>query len=47
MDDENRSVRPGVSIPFWLKELADEEGLSYSSVLQKALIDILKEKGKI
>lgn len=40
-DLENRAVRTWVTIPAWLKEIADERGVSYSKVFQAALMDYL------
>ena len=42
---DNRAVRTNTTIPAWLKELAEENGINYSQVLQTALIDMLDVSG--
>lgn len=37
----NKSVRKNVTIPAWLNELAEEDNINFSNVLQNALIKIL------
>ena len=38
---DNRAVKTNLTIPAWLKELAEAEGVNYSKVLQAALMDYL------
>lgn len=39
---ETRSVRANVTIPFWLKALAEKEGVNISQTLQAALKERLR-----
>ena len=34
---ENRAVKTNVTIPAWLKEVAEEQGINFSQLLQTAL----------
>ena len=38
---DNRSVKTNLTIPAWLKEMAEKEGVNYSKLFQAALIDFL------
>ena len=38
---DNRSVKTNLTIPAWLKEIAEAQGVNYSKVLQIALMDYL------
>ncbi len=38
---DNRAVKTNVTIPAWLKELAEDRGVNYSKVFQTALMDYL------
>jgi hypothetical protein len=38
---DNRAVKTNLTIPAWLKELAEEQGVNYSKVFQTALMDYL------
>lgn len=38
---DNRAVKTNLTIPAWLKELAEAEGVNYSKVFQTALMDYL------
>ena len=38
---DNRAVKTNVTIPAWLKELAEEKNVNYSKVFQSALLDYL------
>ncbi len=38
---DNRAVKTNLTIPAWLKELAEAEGVNYSKVFQVALMDYL------
>jgi len=38
---DNRAVKTNVTLPAWLKELAEERNVNYSKVFQSALIDYL------
>ncbi len=38
---DNRAVKTNLTIPAWLKEMAEKEGVNYSKLLQAALIDYL------
>ena len=38
---DNKSVKTNLTIPAWLKELAEERGVNYSKVFQVALMDYL------
>lgn len=40
-DLDNRAVKTNLTIPAWLKELAEAKGVNYSKLLQAALIDYL------
>lgn len=42
----NRAVRTNVTIPAWLKEIAEERGVNYSKILQAALIEYLNIDGQ-
>jgi predicted RNase H-like HicB family nuclease len=37
----NKAVKTNVTIPAWLKELAEEKGVKYSEVFEAALIEYL------
>ena len=39
---DNRTVRKNLTIPSWLNEKAEEAGVNFSSVLQKALKEALQ-----
>ena len=41
MIDRNRSIKKTLSIPAWLNEIAVAENISFSNVLQNALMDKL------
>jgi predicted RNase H-like HicB family nuclease len=38
---DNRAVKTNVTIPAWLKESAEEQGVNFSKVLQTALMEYL------
>jgi|GEM_PF-308888 len=38
---DNRAVKTNLTIPAWLKELAEAQGVNFSKVLQAALMDYL------
>lgn len=38
---DNRRVKTNVTIPAWLKDLAEEAGVNYSKLLESSLIDYL------
>jgi predicted RNase H-like HicB family nuclease len=38
---DNRAVKTNLTIPAWLKEMAEAQGVNYSKVLQTALMDYL------
>lgn len=38
---DNKAVKTNVTLPSWLKELAEEKKVNYSKLLQAALIDYL------
>ena len=38
---DNRAVKTNLTIPAWLKELAEAQGVNYSKILQAALMDYL------
>ncbi len=38
---ENKSVKKTLSIPAWLNTIAEKEGINFSQLLQKALIETL------
>ena len=40
-DLDNRAVKTNVTLPAWLKDLAEEKGVNYSKVFQTALMDYL------
>lgn len=39
--NDNRSIRKNCTIPAWLDKKATEQGINFSAVLQKALVDIV------
>lgn len=43
---QNKRVKTNVTIPLWLKEKAEAEGVNYSRLLEFALYDILAIKEK-
>jgi predicted RNase H-like HicB family nuclease len=38
---DNRAVKTNLTIPAWLKEMAEARGVNYSKILQAALMDYL------
>lgn len=40
-DLDNRAVKTNLTIPAWLKEMAEAQGVNYSKILQAALMDYL------
>ena len=38
---DNRAVKTNLTLPAWLKELAEAQGVNYSKILQTALMDYL------
>jgi antitoxin HicB len=38
---ENKSIKKTLSIPAWLNTIAEKEGVNFSQLLQKALIETL------
>jgi predicted RNase H-like HicB family nuclease len=42
---DNRAVKTNLTIPAWLKEMAETQGVNYSKVFQAALMDYLGLKG--
>jgi hypothetical protein len=38
---DNRAVKTNLTIPAWLKEMAEAQGVNYSKVFQVALMDYL------
>lgn len=38
---DNRAVKTNLTIPAWLKEMAEEQGVNFSKLLQAALMDYL------
>ncbi len=38
---DNRAVKTNLTIPAWLKEMAEDRGVNYSKVFQTALMDYL------
>lgn len=43
---DNRRVKTNVTIPAWLKELAEERGVNYSRLLESSLLDYLGVRRK-
>ena len=41
MKKDNERVKTNITIPLWLKRLAEENGVNYSRLLESALIDYL------
>ncbi len=41
---DNRAVKTNVTLPAWLKDLAEAKGVNYSKVFQSALMDYLEVK---
>ena len=42
---DNRAVKTNLTLPAWLKELAEAQGVNYSKLLQAALIEYLGLQG--
>lgn len=40
-DLDNRAVKTNLTIPAWLKEMAEAQGVNYSKIFQTALMDYL------
>lgn len=38
---DNRAVKTNLTIPAWLKEIAEAQGVNYSKIFQTALMDYL------
>ena len=38
---DNRAVKTNLTIPAWLKEIAESQGVNYSKIFQSALMDYL------
>lgn len=38
---DNKKVKTNVTLPTWLKEAAEQQGVNYSRILESALIDYL------
>lgn len=38
---DNRAVKTNITLPSWLKEMAEVQGVNYSKMLQTALMDYL------
>ncbi len=43
---DNRAVKTNLTIPAWLKEIAEAQGVNYSKIFQSALMDYLGIKTK-
>lgn len=43
---DNRAVKTNLTIPAWLKERAEAQGVNYSKIFQAALMDYLGIKSK-
>ena len=43
---DNRAVKTNLTIPAWLKELAEAQGVNYSKIFQTALMEYLGIKNK-
>ena len=43
---DNRRVKTNVTLPAWLKEAAENEGVNYSKLLEAALTDYIRSQGK-
>lgn len=43
---DNRAVKTNLTIPAWLKEIAEDRGVNYSKVFQAALIEYLDLKSQ-
>lgn len=46
-EEHLKSTRTNTSLPRWLKIMADENGIKYSELLRKAVIEELEKKGKL
>ena len=46
-DLDNRAVKTNLTIPAWLKEMAEAQGVNYSKILQAALMDYLGISEKV
>lgn len=38
---DNRRVKTNITLPVWLKELAEQQNINYSRLLESALLDVL------
>ena len=43
---DNRRVKTNVTLPAWLKEASEAEGVNYSKVLEAALVDYIRSQSK-
>ncbi len=43
---DNRRVKTNVTLPAWLKEAAEEQDVNFSKILEAALVDYIRSKGK-
>ncbi len=41
---DNKKVKTNVTLPSWLKEIAEQSGVNFSKILESALIDYLNIK---
>ena len=41
-EQDNKAVKTNVTIPAWLKEIAEHENVNYSAILQNALREYLR-----
>ena len=39
---DNKAVKTNITLPAWLKELAEQENVNFSKLMQTALLDYLK-----
>lgn len=44
---DNRRVKTNVTIPAWLKEIAEDRGVNYSRLLESSLVEYLGIRKKI
>jgi hypothetical protein len=44
---ENKSVKTTVTMPKWMKDVAEREGLNLSQLLQESITNKVKSKGSV
>lgn len=44
---DNKRVKTNITLPAWLKRIAEEKGVNYSRILETALMDFLGIQGNV